>query len=96
MNLPVAPRSITKLDVAVEDYSFDFTDALAAGDAAATAVTPLVRTGDVVATLKSLVGNVLSFRLSGGTPGTACEVVIQVVTTGGARPAWAMAVLITS
>lgn len=95
MTLPIAPRSITKLDVTTEDYSFDFSPALAAGDAVASSVTPLVRAGDVVCVVKSLVGNVLTVRLSGGTVGLLCEVVLQVVTTGGARPAWALAVQIT-
>lgn len=96
MTLPVAPRSISKLDVAIVDYSFDFTPVLAVGDAVASSVTPLVRIGDVVAAVKSLVGNVIAIRLSGGTAATACEVVIQVITTGGARPAWALGVQITS
>jgi hypothetical protein len=94
MTLPVAPRSITKLDVAVEDYSFDFTPVLAVGDSVASSVAPLVRLGDVVAAVKSLVGNVITIRLSGGTAATSCEVVIQVITTGGAKPAWALAVQI--
>lgn len=96
MNLPVAPRRIEKLDLAIEDYSFDFSPVLAAGDSVASAGNPVVRVGTVVAVKRSLVGNVLSVRLSGGTAGMLCEVIVQVTTASGAQPAHAFQVQITS
>ena len=95
--LPIAPSLIKKLDLAVDDYSFDFTPALAAGDSIASSPTnPLVRSGDVVAVKRSLVGNVLAIRLSGGTVGVVSEVVLQATSTNGESPAFSLMVQVVS
>lgn len=32
MTLPTAPKRVTKVDIAIDDYTFDFAPAIASGD----------------------------------------------------------------
>lgn len=96
MTLPTAPKKITKLDVATMDLSFDFTPVLAVGDTLVAADAAVVRVGDVIAVKRSLVGNVVTVRLSGGTAGVLSEVIVQGTAGSGERPAWSFVVQVVS
>lgn len=87
MTLPTAPKRVTKVDIAIDDYTFDFAPAIASGDTPSSA-SVLVRSGDVTAAMRSQVGTVVTVRLSGGTPGKVSEIAVQMVTTSGERPTW--------
>lgn len=65
--------------------SFDFTNKLKTGDSVSGSPTPTI-TADVGITAgsPSLVGNVVSVQLSGGTNGTRYNVACNVTTTPGA------------
>lgn len=79
-------KLLDKPDVADLDYSFDFASRLPAGDVFVSASTE-VRTGDVVPHNVTCAGTVITFWLSGGTKGTACEVMVKGLTQQGRTPA---------
>jgi hypothetical protein len=83
-----------KPDIQSRLYSFNFVKRLPTGDTFATAAGE-VRGGDVVCSNVTPDGTKIKFRLSGGTPGTDCEVMIYGTTVGGETPAEPVFISIT-
>jgi hypothetical protein len=79
-------KLLDKVDVADLDYSFDFANRLPTGDVFVSAASE-VRAGDVTVHNVTCAGTVITFWLSGGTKGMACEVLIKGVTQQGRTPA---------
>lgn len=71
-----------KPDIASRIYGFDMKHKLRTGETL-TGGSAQVRTGDVVAQYQSVSGTKVLVRLSGGTKGADCQVMISATTSAG-------------